>query len=125
MDATIIGRSNIVGFPVARMLMDRGATITVCHSKTKSLKAHTLNADIIVVATGRPNILTKDMVKEGVIVIDVGTNRVDGHLVGDVDFLGVSEKASMISPVPGGVGPMTIFGLLDNTFELYLAHQKN
>jgi len=101
MNATIIGRSNIVGFPVARMLMDRGATITVCHSKTRSLKEHTLNADLVVVATGRPNILTKDMVKPGVIVVDVGTNRVDGHLVGDVDFEGVSQVASMITPVPG------------------------
>lgn len=124
MNATIIGRSNIVGFPVARMLMDRGATITVCHSKTRSLKEHTLNADLVVVATGRPNILTKDMVKPGVIVVDVGTNRVDGHLVGDVDFEGVSQVASMITPVPGGVGPMTIYGLLENTYELYLAHQK-
>jgi methylenetetrahydrofolate dehydrogenase (NADP+)/methenyltetrahydrofolate cyclohydrolase len=125
MNATIIGRSNIVGFPVARMLMDRGATITVCHSKTKDLKAHTINADIIVVATGRPNILTKDMVKPGVIVVDVGINRVDGKLVGDVDFDGVSQIASMITPVPGGVGPMTIYGLLENTYELFLEHQKN
>jgi len=124
MNATIIGRSNIVGFPVARMLMDRGATITVCHSKTKDLSEHTKKADIIIVATGRPNILTKDMVKPGVVVIDVGTNRVDGHLVGDVDFAGVSEIASKITPVPGGVGPMTIYGLLENTFKLYLDHQK-
>ncbi len=124
MNATIIGRSNIVGFPVARMLMDRGATITICHSKTKDLKSHTINADLIVVATGRPNILTKDMVKPGVVVVDVGTNRVDGHLVGDVDFEGVSQLASKITPVPGGVGPMTILGLLENTYELYLAHRK-
>ncbi len=125
MNATVIGRSNIVGFPVARMLMDRGATITVCHSKTRSLKEHTLNADLIVVAAGRPNILTKDMVKSGVVVIDVGTNHVDGHLVGDVDFDGVSKVASKITPVPGGVGPMTILGLLENTYELYLVHCKN
>lgn len=125
MNATIIGRSNIVGFPVARMLMDRGATITVCHSKTKDLKSHTINADIIVVATGRPHILTKEMVKSGVIVVDVGINRVDGKLIGDVDFDEVSKIASMITPVPGGVGPMTIYGLLENTFELYLEHQES
>lgn len=124
LNATIIGRSNIVGFPVARMLMDRGATITVCHSKTRSIKEHTIHADLIVVATGKPNLLTADMVKPGAIVIDVGTNRVDGHLVGDVDFAKVSEIASMITPVPGGVGPMTILGLLQNTYELYLQHQK-
>ncbi|MFA6801133.1 MAG: bifunctional 5,10-methylenetetrahydrofolate dehydrogenase/5,10-methenyltetrahydrofolate cyclohydrolase [Acholeplasmataceae bacterium] len=123
LNATIIGRSNIVGFPVARMLMDRGATITVCHSKTKNLKEHTLNADLIVSATGRPKLVTKDMVKLGAIVIDVGINKVDGHLVGDVDFENVSKVASMITPVPGGVGPMTIYGLLENTYELYLAHQ--
>ncbi len=123
-NATIVGRSNIVGFPVARMLMDRGATITVCHSKTKSLAEHTLNADIIVVATGRPNLVTKEMVKPGAVVIDVGTNRVDGKLVGDVDFAGVSEVAGALTPVPGGVGPMTIYGLLENTYELFINHQK-
>jgi len=123
LNATIIGRCNIVGFPVARMLMDRGATITVCHSKTKNLKEHTLNADLLVSATGRPKLVTKDMVKLGAIVIDVGINKVDGHLVGDVDFENVSKVASMITPVPGGVGPMTIYGLLENTYELYLAHQ--
>lgn len=124
MNATVVGRSNIVGFPVARMLMDRGATITVCHSKTRDLSQHTKNADIIVLAAGRANLLKKDMVKPGVIIIDVGTNRVDGKLAGDADFHSLSTLDGKITPVPGGVGPMTIFGLLENTFELYLKHQK-
>lgn len=124
MNATVIGRSNIVGFPVARMLMDRGATITVCHSKTRDLSEHTKNADIIILAAGRANLLNKDMVKPGVIVIDVGTNRVNGKLAGDADFESLNTLNGKITPVPGGVGPMTIFGLLENTFELYLSHQK-
>jgi methylenetetrahydrofolate dehydrogenase (NADP+)/methenyltetrahydrofolate cyclohydrolase len=124
MDAVIVGRSNIVGFPVARLLMDQGATITVCHRQTKDLKAHTLNADLLVVASGKPNLITADMVKEGAIVIDVGVNRVDGKLCGDVDFDSVSKIASWITPVPKGVGPMTINALLENTYELYLSHVK-
>lgn len=124
MNATVVGRSNIVGFPVARMLMDRGATITVCHSKTRDLSEHTKNADIIILAAGRANLLNKDMVKPGVIVIDVGTNRVNGKLAGDADFESLNTLNGKITPVPGGVGPMTIFGLLENTFELYLSHQK-
>ncbi len=122
MHAVIVGRSAIVGFPVARLLMDRGATITVCHSKTKDLTYHTKQADLIVMAVGRPELLTKDMVKEGVIVIDVGINRVDGKLVGDANFDDLKDVASYLTPVPGGVGPMTIHSVLENTYELYLKH---
>ncbi len=125
MHAVVIGRSNIVGFPVARLLMDQGATITVCHSKTKDVAFHTLNADIIVVAAGKVHMLTKTMVKPGAIVVDVGVNRVDGKLVGDADFDDLKEICSHITPVPGGVGPMTIHSLLENTYELYLKHIKN
>lgn len=122
MNAVVIGRSNIVGFPVARLLMDQGATITVCHSKTKDISLYTKQADIIVVAAGRPHILTKDMVKKGAIVVDVGVNRVEGKLIGDADFSDLKEICSYLTPVPGGVGPMTIHSLLENTFELYLEH---
>lgn len=122
MNAVIIGRSNIVGFPVARLLMDAGATITICHTKTKDLSFHTKQADLLVVSAGRPMVVTKDMVKQGSIVVDVGVNRVDGKLVGDVDFEGIKEVASYLTPVPKGVGPMTINALLENTFELYLKH---
>ncbi len=122
LNAVIVGRSNIVGFPVARLLMDQGATITVCHRQTKDLSFHTKNADLLVVASGKPHLITKEMVKPGAIVIDVGVNRVDGKLVGDVDFDQVKDIASYITPVPKGVGPMTINALLENTFELYLKH---
>lgn len=122
LDAVIVGRSNIVGFPVARLLMDQGATITVCHRQTKDLKSHTLKADLLVVASGKPHLVTKDMVKPGAIVIDVGVNRVDGKLIGDVDFDDIKEIASYMTPVPKGVGPMTINALLENTYELYLKH---
>jgi len=122
LDAVIVGRSNIVGFPVARLLMDQGATITVCHRQTKDLASHTRKADLLVVASGKPNLVTKDMIKPGAIIIDVGVNRVDGKLVGDVDFEGAKEIASYITPVPRGVGPMTINALLENTYELYLKH---
>ena len=122
MNAVIVGRSNIVGFPVARLLMDQGATITVCHRQTKDLRSHTLNADILVVASGKPNLVTGSMIKPGAVVIDVGVNRVDGKLVGDVDFEQAKDIASHITPVPKGVGPMTINALLENTYELYLSH---
>jgi len=125
MHAVIVGRSNIVGFPVARLLMDQGATITVCHRQTKDLRSHTLSADILVVASGKPNLVTGDMVKPGAVVIDVGVNRVDGKLVGDVDFEAAKDIASYITPVPKGVGPMTINALLENTHELYLSHVLN
>jgi len=114
--AVVIGRSNIVGKPMALMLLQEHATVTVCHSATPNLKAHTLQADVIVAAVGKRNILTTDMVKPGAVVIDVGMNRDDaGKLCGDVDYDGVKEVASHITPVPGGVGPMTITMLLVNT----------
>jgi methylenetetrahydrofolate dehydrogenase (NADP+)/methenyltetrahydrofolate cyclohydrolase len=124
----IVGRSNIVGKPLANMLIQKSptgnATVTVCHTRTKNLSSHTLRADIIVAAAGCPNAITADMVKEGAVVIDVGVNRIEDatkksgfRLVGDVDFEGVKEKASLITPVPGGVGPMTITMLLYNTVE--------
>ena len=113
--AVVLGRSNIVGKPMAMLLVNADATVTVCHSKTKNLKEVCAAADILVVAIGRAKFVTADMVKEGAIVIDVGINRVDGKLVGDVDFDAVKDKASFITPVPGGVGPMTITMLLYNT----------
>lgn len=125
MDAVVIGRSNIVGFPVARLLMDAGATITVCHRQTKDLAFHTRTADLLIVSAGRAELVTKEMVKPGAIVVDVGVNRVDGKLVGDVHFEGVSKVASHLSPVPKGVGPMTINALMENTYELYLKHVGN
>lgn len=116
-NAVVIGRSNTVGKPMAMLLLNANCTVTICHSKTQNIKEYTKNADIIVVAIGKPKYLTEDMVKEGAIVIDVGINRVDGHLVGDVDFENVEKKASYITPVPGGVGPMTISMLLFNTLQ--------
>jgi methylenetetrahydrofolate dehydrogenase (NADP+) / methenyltetrahydrofolate cyclohydrolase len=117
-NAVVIGRSNIVGKPMALLLLDAGATVTICHSKTRDLAAHTRAADIVVVATGRRNMLTAEMVKPGAAVIDVGMNRDDaGKLCGDVDFAAVKEVAGYITPVPGGVGPMTITMLLVNTLE--------
>nr|MBI3614562.1 bifunctional methylenetetrahydrofolate dehydrogenase/methenyltetrahydrofolate cyclohydrolase FolD [Nitrospirota bacterium] len=116
--AVVVGRSNIVGKPVALMLLHRHATVTVCHSKTRDLPAVCREADILVVAIGKAKFVTADMVKDGAVVIDVGTNRLaDGKFVGDVDFEPVSQKAGWISPVPGGVGPMTITMLLANTLE--------
>ncbi len=138
----VIGRSNIVGKPIAMLLMQRpylslpgmsasslgDATVTICHSKTRDLEAICQTADIIIVAAGVPNLLTANMVREGVVVIDVGINRVEDdsprgyHLVGDVDFENVAPKASYITPVPGGVGPMTIVSLLQNTLQAYLGN---
>lgn len=115
--AVIIGRSNIVGKPVTILLMNENCTVTVCHSKTKDLPGVIREGDIVVAAIGRPKMITADMVKEGAIVIDVGINRVDGKLVGDVDYDEVVKKASFITPVPGGVGPMTRALLLKNTLE--------
>ncbi|WON74983.1 bifunctional methylenetetrahydrofolate dehydrogenase/methenyltetrahydrofolate cyclohydrolase FolD [Nitrosospira sp. Is2] len=116
--AVVVGRSNIVGKPMALMLLQKGATVTICTSKTRDLAAHTRRADILVVAAGKPRMITADMVKVGATVIDVGINRLpDGRLTGDVDFDSVSEKAGHITPVPGGVGPMTITMLLCNTIE--------
>lgn len=116
-EAVIVGRSNIVGKPMAMLLMQENATVTVCHSKTKDLKSHTKNADILVAAIGKPNFITVDMVKPGAIVIDVGINRVNGKLCGDVDFEHVKEVAGAITPVPGGVGKMTIAMLMENTVQ--------
>ena len=127
-EVVIVGRSNIVGKPLANMLIQKkpgaNATVTVCHTRTKDLLSHTKRADIVIAAAGRPNTVTADMVKEDVVVIDVGVNRVEDatkkkgyRLVGDVDFETVKEKASFITPVPGGVGPMTITMLLYNTVE--------
>jgi methylenetetrahydrofolate dehydrogenase (NADP+)/methenyltetrahydrofolate cyclohydrolase len=116
--AVVIGRSNIVGKPMAMLLLQANATVTVCHSGTPDLAHHTRQADIVVAAVGKRNVLTADMVKSGAVVIDVGMNRNDeGKLCGDVDFEGVREVASFITPVPGGVGPMTITMLLVNTVE--------
>ena len=116
--AVVVGRSNIVGKPLALMLLHRNATVTICHSKTKDLPAVCREADLLLVAIGKPKFVTADMVRDGAVVIDVGTNRLpDGKLAGDVDFEAVSRKAGWISPVPGGVGPMTIAMLLDNTVE--------
>ena len=134
----VIGRSNIVGKPIAMLLMQRpylslpgmsaaslgDATVTICHSKTRDLQSICLTADIIIVAAGSPKLLTADMVKEGAVIIDVGINRVDGHLVGDVDFENVAPKAAYITPVPGGVGPMTIVSLLQNTLQAYNEHTR-
>lgn len=118
-DAIIIGRSNIVGKPIAMLLMKEHATVTIAHSRTINLKEKCLRADIVVAAVGRANTVTSDMVKEGAVVIDVGVNRVDGKLVGDCDFDGLKDKVSYITPVPGGVGPMTITSLLENTLECF------
>jgi methylenetetrahydrofolate dehydrogenase (NADP+)/methenyltetrahydrofolate cyclohydrolase len=116
--AVVIGRSNIVGKPMALMLLQKNATVTICHSATPDLKAFTLQADVIVAAVGKRNVLTQDMVKPGAVVLDVGMNRNEaGKLCGDVDFEGVRQVASAITPVPGGVGPMTITMLLMNTLE--------
>ncbi len=117
--AVVVGRSNIVGKPVGMMLLHRNATVTTCHSKTKDLGQITRQADILIAAIGRPNTITADMVKEGAAVIDVGINRVEGALVGDVDYASVFGKAGWITPVPGGVGPMTIAMLLYNTLLAY------
>lgn len=120
--AVVVGRSNIVGKPVAKLLLDLNATVTIAHSRTRDLAALTREADILVAAVGRPRMITGDMVKPGAVVIDVGINRTeDGHLVGDVDFESASAVAGWITPVPGGVGPMTIAMLMQNTLEAYKA----
>lgn len=119
-NAVVIGRSNIVGRPMAQMLLNENATVTICHSKTQNLGDITKTADILVSAVGIPKLITKDMVKQGAVIIDVGMNRnEEGKLCGDVDFWDVEDKVSYITPVPGGVGPMTICSLMVNTFDLY------
>lgn len=116
-EAVVVGRSNIVGKPMAMLLLQENATVTICHSRTANLAEHTRRADVLVAAVGKPRFITADMVKPGAVVIDVGINRVDGKVVGDVDFDAVREVASWITPVPGGVGRMTITMLLANTIE--------
>lgn len=113
-NAVIVGRSNIVGKPLAALLLNKNATVTITHSKTKNLAKHTRNADLVVAAVGKPNLITAEMIKPGAVVIDVGMNRVEGKLRGDVDFEAVEEKTSYITPVPGGVGPMTVAMLMSN-----------
>lgn len=114
-EAVVVGASNIVGKPMSVMLLNRGATVTTCHILTKDLKFHTSRADILVVAVGKAGLITADMVKEGAVVVDIGINKVDGKLCGDVDFEEVSKKTKMITPVPGGAGPMTVACLIENT----------
>ena len=116
-NAVVVGRSNVVGRPAAMLLLKESATVTICHSRTIDLKEHTLNADILVAAVGVPNLITGDMIKPGAIVIDAGINRVDGKTVGDVEFETAKDVAGFISPVPGGVGPVTRTILLMNTLE--------
>ena len=118
-NALVIGRSLLVGKPLAILLLGKNATVTIAHSKTKNLKDLCLGADVIVSSVGKPKIVTADMVKEGAMVIDVGINRVHGTIVGDVDYLNVCDKCARITPVPGGVGPMTIACLLENVLECY------
>lgn len=126
-EAVVIGRSNIVGLPVSKLLLDENATVTIAHSRTKNLGEVTRRADILVVAIGRPKFVKADMVKEGTVVIDVGVNRdlETGKLCGDVDFAAIEPKASVITPVPGGVGPMTICCLMENTIECFLRRIKH
>ena len=123
-NAVVLGRSNTVGKPMAMLLLNANCTVTVCHSKTRNLADFTKNADVLIVAIGKPKFVTADMIKEGAIVIDVGINRVDGKLCGDVDFESVEPKTSFISPVPGGVGPMTISMLLYNTLMSAIAREN-
>lgn len=124
-NCVIIGRSNIVGKPMAALLLKNHATVTICHSKTEDLASYTRRADVVIVATGHRHTLTADMVKEGAVVVDVGMNRNEqGKLCGDVDYEEVKEKASFITPVPGGVGPMTITELLENTIHAAQRHHR-
>ena len=123
-DVVIVGAGFIVGRPLSLLMLWRNATVTVCHIHTKDLKAHTLTADILISATGVPGLIKEDMVKESAVVVDVGISKVEGKIVGDVDFEGVSRKASAITPVPGGVGPMTVTGLLMNTVKSYRKRMK-
>ena len=122
--AVVVGRSNIVGKPMSLMLLNKDCTVTTCHSRTPNLADFTKNADILVCAVGKKHLITEDMVKEGAVVLDAGINRVDGKIYGDVDFDGVSKKASYITPVPGGVGPMTITMLLYNTYIAGINNEK-
>ena len=123
-NVVIVGRSNLVGKPLMNLFINKNATVTLCHSKTKDLKSHTKKADILVVAVGKKHLVNRDMVKKGCVVIDVGINRVDGKIYGDVDYNDVYDKVKYITPVPGGVGPMTVTMLLYNVFEGYKKQNK-
>ena len=120
----IVGRSILVGKPLSNLFTNRNATVTLCHSKTIDLQKYTKEADILVAAVGKKHFITENMVKEGAVVIDVGINREDNKLYGDVDFDNVSQKASFITPVPGGVGPMTVYELMDNTYKAHMLRKK-
>ena len=122
--AVVLGRSNMVGKPVAALLLRENATVTVCHSKTENLASYTKNADVLVAAIGKAKFVTADMVKDGAIVVDVGINRIDGKIFGDVDYESVKDKCSLITPVPGGVGPMTVTMLLQNTFNACIKNRR-
>lgn len=125
-EAVVVGRSNIVGKPAAQLLLAEGATVTICHSKTKDLAAHVGRADIVVAAVGVPEMIQGEWIKEGAAVIDVGINRLeDGRLVGDVDYESAAQRAACITPVPGGVGPMTVAKLLENTLEGAIRHEAS
>ena len=118
-NAVVLGRSNIVGKPISLLLLERNATVTICHSRTENLSTITQSADILIAAIGKPNFVTEGMVKDDAVVIDVGINRVDDKLIGEVDYQSVSKKVSLITPVPGGVGPMTIAILMANTLQAF------
>jgi methylenetetrahydrofolate dehydrogenase (NADP+)/methenyltetrahydrofolate cyclohydrolase len=118
-DVVIINRSNLVGKPLIFMLLKRNATVTICHTSTKDIDSYTRKADILIVAVRKPKFITKDKIKEGAIIVDVGINRIEGKLYGDVDFEDILEKCGRITPVPGGIGPMTVAMLCENTFTLY------
>ncbi len=123
-NVVVVGRSDLVGKPMASLMLNNNATVTICHSKTSNLKEFTIMADILVVAVGKKDLITEDMVKDGAVVIDVGMNRVDNKLYGDVDFENVSKKASYITPVPGGVGQMTVAELGCNVYKAYKLRRK-
>ena len=123
-NVVIVGRSNLVGKPLMNLFINKNATVTLCHSKTVDLKAHTKKADILVVAVGKKHLVNRDMIKKGCVVIDVGINRVDGKIYGDVDYNDVYDKVKYITPVPGGVGPMTVTMLLYNVLEGYKRQNK-
>lgn len=124
-DVTIIGRSDLVGKPLVSLFLNKNASVSICHSKTKDIKKYTKTADIIIVAVGMSKFLKKDMVGENQVIIDVGINRVDGKLVGDVDYENIKDSASYITKVPGGVGPMTVAMLMDNTYKAYTKQKNN
>lgn len=121
----IVGRSNLVGRPVSNLFLNENATVTICHSKTKNLNEITKLADILIAATGKKHLITAEMTKQGAIIVDVGINKIDGTLYGDVDYENVKEKTSYITPVPGGIGPMTICCLMENIYEAYLLQNNN